>query len=183
MFYYLHYLKDIWFGFNVFRYITFRASMAAVTSFIITLFLGYLLIDKFKRLNVSQNIRDKRVFSLYRLHKYKESVPTMGGVLILIGITFSVLLWSRLENKYIWLCLFVLLSLGIVGFIDDYIKFIKKRSTGLKMNYKLIAQFIVGLIVAWILYLDPNMKLHLELPFFKDVLINLGYFLFLLQFL
>src|SRR3989338_7115393 len=123
MLYYLLYpLRDIWFGFNVFKYITFRAAMSDLTAFLISLIIGPFIIKWLKNLNFGQNIRREYVESLYDLHKHKQGTPTMGGVLIILAITVSTVLWADLLNKYILLVLVSFLWLGLVGFTDDYIK-------------------------------------------------------------
>jgi phospho-N-acetylmuramoyl-pentapeptide-transferase len=120
MFYDLLYpLKDLWFGFNVFRYITFRSSMAAVTSFIICVAVGPFIIRWLKALEVRQYIRKEHVHSLYDLHKHKEGTPTMGGVLIILSVVISTLLWCRLDSDLVLLTAGGMIWLGIVGFIDD----------------------------------------------------------------
>lgn len=100
----------------------------------------------------------------------------MGGILILTVVFISVLLWADLTNKYIWIAMGVTLWLGIVGFIDDYIKLTKKKSRGLTAAVKFTGQLILGLIVGFVLYLDPNIGDRLDLPFFKNLIVNLGVF-------
>ena len=102
MLYYLFYpLRDLWFGFNVFRYITFRAVMASLTAFLMSLILGPLIIKWLKDLNFGQNIRREYVESLYDKHKHKQGTPTMGGVLIILSIAISCLLWADIANQYV----------------------------------------------------------------------------------
>ena len=152
MLYYLLYpLRDLWFGFNVFKYITFRAAMASLTAFLISLTLGPFVIACLKKLNFGQNIRRNHVESLYDLHKHKQGTPTMGGVLIIIAIAFSTLLWANIGNKYLLLALGSFLYLGLVGFLDDYLKVLKKRNLGLNSPNKFLFQVLLGVFVAAIL--------------------------------
>src|SRR3989338_8825467 len=132
MLYYIFYpLRDIWFGFNVFRYITFRAAMASLTAFLLSLVFGPLVIRWLKGLNFGQNIRREYVEPLYDLHKHKQGTHTMGGILIILSITLSTVLWADMANRYILLVVASFLFLGAIGFADDYIKIVKKRNLGL----------------------------------------------------
>ncbi|MDD5422110.1 MAG: phospho-N-acetylmuramoyl-pentapeptide-transferase [Candidatus Omnitrophota bacterium] len=177
MLYYLFYpLRDLWFGFNVFRYITFRAVMAALTAFVISLILGPVIIKWLKELNFGQNIRKEHVESLYDLHKHKQGTPTMGGVLIILSIVISTLLWADLANKYILATLFSFLWLGAVGFWDDYIKIVKKRNLGLTAGKKFLSQIILGLLVSIFIMLFTPIPNTLYVPFLKNVALNLGAF-------
>jgi len=177
MIYHLLYpLKDLFFGFNVLRYITFRTAMAAVTAFILSVILGKILIPKFRRLKITEKVRKQDSARLDDMHSHKEGVPTMGGVFILLSILLTVLLWADLTNKFILLSGFVCLYLGILGFLDDFIKLRKKSSKGLSFNTKLFSQIILGLIIGIFLYLDPDFSLKIDLPFFKKVSLNLGIF-------
>ncbi len=178
MFYHFLYpLRDLFFGFNVFKYITFRLAGAVITAFLLSAFLGKAVIRMLKRLKVGESVRKgKECASIYEHHKDKEGTPTMGGILILGVIFLSVLLWADLTNKYIWIAMGVTLWLGIVGFIDDYIKLTKKDSRGLTVAVKLIGQLILGLIVGFVLYLDPNIGDRLDIPFCKNLIVHLGVF-------
>jgi len=178
MFYHFLYpLREFFFGFNVFKYITFRTAGATITAFILSALLGKSVIRILKKLKVGELVRKtKDVRSLYAHHKDKEGTPTMGGVLILIVVFISVLLWADLKNKYIWICLFSTCWLGIVGFIDDYIKLTDKSSRGLSAAVKLTGQLILGLIIGFILYADPNIGDRLDIPFFKNLIVHLGAF-------
>ncbi len=177
MLYHLLYpLREFWFGFNVFKYITFRAAMASVTAFLISIIFGPLIIRKLMRLKMGQHIRKEYVENLYELHKHKKGTPTMGGFLILISVITSTVLWARLDNRFIMLCLISLIWLGLVGFIDDYIKIIRERSRGLYASTKLTGQIFIALLIGIYLYLDKTISPTLYLPFFKDIIINLGVF-------
>lgn len=173
----LYPLHEIWFGFNVFKYITFRSAGACITAFLISIVFSPYFIRKLALNGVGQQIRNKEEsLKLYLLHKDKEGVPTMGGILILISIIGSSLLWADLTNPYLLLSLFATGSLGVLGFIDDYLKLIRKKSKGLTAFMKLIGQAIVGFLVASYLYLAPHIPPSLEVPFIKEMVINLGIF-------
>jgi len=183
MLYHLLYpLKDLWFGFNVFKYITFRAAMASITAFLLSVVIAPIIIKKLLHLKVGESPRRAYVEDLYKLHKHKEGTPTMGGVIIILSILLSTLLWARLDNRFIILCLISVLWLGIVGFIDDYIKLIKLKSSGLSAAAKFTGQLVLGIAIALYLYFDPQVSTHLYAPFFKHALINLGilYILFVI---
>ncbi len=178
MFYHILYpLRDIFFGFNVFRYITFRAVCASVTAFLISLFLGPFLIRTLKRLNVKERvIKEETCPGLHKLHKNKEETPTMGGILIVASIILSTLLWADLSNPFILFVTATTLGLGLVGFIDDYLKLKREGSFGLTASTKLIGQLAIGAGVGLFIFFSPKIDTKLDLPFFKDVIINLGLF-------
>lgn len=178
MFYYLLYpLKDIFFGFNVFRYITFRASGAALTGFILSIFLGKYLIPKLSQLGMYQRIRKQEEhMGLYPLHKQKENTPTMGGLIIIFGIIISTLLWCKLDNIYIFLTLGATLGFGVIGFLDDYLKHIRKKSLGLTMTMKLVLQVVISGLIVFIIYKSDPVGATLKLPFLKHAILNLGTF-------
>jgi len=167
-------LRDFWFGFNVFRYITFRAAMAAVTALVLSIILGPLVIRLLKFLDIEERIRRKHTEELYELHKAKLGTPTMGGVLILLSLIISTALWADLTNRYIGLILLATAWLGFVGFVDDAIKLSTKSSRGLSLLAKFLGQFILAIAVGFYLYLDPEFTTNLELPFFKNILVDLG---------
>ena len=178
MFYQLFYpLREIFFGFNVFKYITFRAAMGSLTAFLLCIILGPWLIRKLSLLKIGENIIASEVSpSLHALHYEKRGVPTMGGILILFSVIVSTLLWAKLDNKYISLILFSTLWLGIVGFMDDYMKYISRRSKGITMTAKLFGQSILAVLVGLFAFYDPNIGQRLDIPFLKDLIVNLGFF-------
>ncbi|MFH1338334.1 MAG: phospho-N-acetylmuramoyl-pentapeptide-transferase [Candidatus Omnitrophota bacterium] len=177
MLYHLLYpLKDIFFGFNIFRYITFRAAMAAFTAFVLSLILYPLLIRKLKAAKIGENIRKEESARLYDLHQTKQGTPTMGGILILGTVLVSNFLWADVTNASILICVFVTLWLGITGFIDDYYKQLKKRSKGLGIRAKLLSQVILGLAVGVFLFLNPKFSTQLDMPFLKHPQFELGIF-------
>jgi phospho-N-acetylmuramoyl-pentapeptide-transferase len=161
---------------NIFRYITFRAAMAAITAFAISLILGPSIIRMLARIKMGQNVRKEDSVRLYELHSKKQGTPTMGGILILLAITLANLLWSDISNRYILLALFSTLYLGVTGFMDDYLKHIRKCSKGLTVTAKFCSQIILGLILGVVLYLSPDFSTKLDIPFLKDVSWDLGMF-------
>ncbi len=169
----LYPLHDVFSFLNVFRYITFRAAGATVTAFLISLLLGPILIKKLKALKVGEKINKNDSVRLDELHKHKQDTPTMGGILILAAIMFSTLLWADLLNKYIIIVLGSTLWLGLTGFVDDYLKQVKKKAKGLPAIAKFASQIILGLIIGTILLLDPQHSSRLDIPFLKNITFNL----------
>ena len=177
MLYYIFYpLRDYWFGFNVFRYITFRTAMASLTALLISLIFGPVIIKWLKQVNFGQYIRKEHVESLYDLHKHKQGTPTMGGVLIIISIALSTILWSDILNIYVLMTLGAFLFLGIVGFADDYIKVVKKRNLGLRANVKFLSQVFLALIIATFVMIYTPIPTTLNIPFVKFFSAELGIF-------
>jgi phospho-N-acetylmuramoyl-pentapeptide-transferase len=174
MLYHLHYyLVDYFSGFNVFRYITFRSAYALVTALVISFILGPIFINYLKKIQLGEVIRKEGPAS----HAAKEGTPTMGGLLILTSIVIPTLLWADLTNRYILLILAVTVWTGAIGFMDDYLKVVKKHSKGLVGRYKLVGQLTLGLALGTFLYFNPPGAMaggSTELPFFKGVLLNLG---------
>jgi len=128
--------------FNVFRYITFRTIYAGLTALLICFILGPWIIRKLGEMQVGQYIREDGPQS----HHKKSGTPTMGGVLIIFSIVVSTLLWADLANYYIWILLMVTIGFGAIGFIDDYLMQIKKRSKGLSAKKKFFMQAILAVI-------------------------------------
>lgn len=177
MLYYLLYpLHRIIFVFNIFRYITFRAAMAAITAFLISLIFGPMIIKILKQLKIGENIRKEDSKKLYELHSQKQDTPTMGGILILLAIFSSLLLWADIFNRYIIIASLVTLWLGLTGFMDDYLKHIRKKSKGLTATTKFTSQFILGLILGIFLFLNPQNSTRLDMLFLKNVSLELGVF-------
>jgi len=156
---------------NVFRYITFRTILSALTALIISFIFGGWSIKKLRALQVGQYIRDDGPPE----HKSKEGTPTMGGCLILPAVIFSLFLWADLKNIYVWIMMFVILSFGGIGFADDYLKIAKKNSKGLSAFSKFSLQIAAALAVALVLYDYPGFDSRLNLPFFKNVAPDLGW--------
>lgn len=167
-------------GLNVFQYVTFRTAWATITALLISLLFGGKVIEKLRALNIGQEIREE----LSEEHQAKKGTPTMGGVLILGSVFLSTLLWARLDSLYLWLALGATTAFGIIGFLDDYIKIVKKRSLGLTGKQKLIGQLLTAIIVWGCLYWVSNYPWNLSIPFFKETAItnitNVGAFIYLI---
>ena len=176
MLYHLLYpLREFWFGFNVFRYITFRAVMAAVTAFLLTIVVGPPLIEWLKRMKVKQSVRKKEeVGRLYDLHQHKEGTPTMGGLLILAALLGSTLLWADVMNRMVLLAVAVTAALGLIGFLDDWAKLRQKGARGLSRRARLLWQSAVAVALGIALLADRSYPTMLEIPFVKEPLLNLG---------
>ncbi len=175
MLYSLLYRLHDWFSpLNVFRYITFRTALAVITAMLITFILGPGIIKRLRRFSVTQHIRDDGP----QTHLGKTGTPTMGGVLIIISILITILLWGDLTNAYIWVMVFSIVGFGAIGFIDDYLKIIKKDSKGLRACYKFGAQMLLALMIGMFLYMNPKdpFSAVLSVPFFKKWLFDLGWF-------
>jgi len=171
-------LHELFSFLNIFRYITFRAAMAALTAFLISIILGPPVIRRLKRFKIGDKIIKNDSLRLDEIQQHKKDTPTMGGLLILSAITVSTLLWADITNRNIIIVLFVTLWLGLTGFIDDYLKQIKKRPKGLNAVSKLTSQIVLGLILGSILYFDSHSSIRLDLPFVKNISINLdGFFI------
>ena len=168
MFYHLFYpLKEYLSGFNLFQYITFRAAYAAVTALLISFLLGPYVIKKLKKNQAIEKISQYAP----KTHQAKAGTPTMGGVLILISVLVPTLLWAKLTNPYTWLIVFVTAWLGVLGFIDDYLKVVKGFSKGLVFKYKITGQIVLGLLIGLFLYLFPlaqEASTQTSIPFLKD---------------
>ncbi|WP_028325691.1 phospho-N-acetylmuramoyl-pentapeptide-transferase [Desulfatirhabdium butyrativorans] len=156
--------------FNVFRYITFRTIYAGLTAFLICFLLGPWFIQKLKDLQVRQYIRQEGPQS----HQKKAGTPTMGGTLILTSLTISVLLWGNLKNGYLWITLFITLTTGLVGFLDDYLMLARKQNKGLSARNKLGCQTLVALLGSLLLYFYPGFSTEITFPFFKHTTVDLG---------
>ncbi len=175
MFYNLLYpLHDKIHAFNVFRYITFRFASAMFTALLISFIFGPSIIRKLKELKIGQQVREDGP----ETHLGKAGTPTMGGILILLAIIVPTLLWSDLTNRYVWLVMAGTLAFGAVGFYDDYLKVVRKKTEGLKARYKMGWQILIALLIGLLLYFnpqDPNSTVLL-IPFFKRWIINLAWF-------
>jgi len=155
----------------VFRYITFRTIYATITALMISFLLGPWLIATLQRLQIGQTIRKVGPES----HFVKEGTPTMGGALILLAIILPTLLWADLTNIYIWVTLLVISGYGTVGFIDDYLKVVRKNSDGISARQKMFWQITIALIAMVLLY-SNGLDTRLSFPFFKNVNPDLGVF-------
>lgn len=175
MFYLLLYpLRDIISGFNLFRYITFRSAWAAITALVISLFVGPYIIRKLRERQIGEEIRTDGPES----HMKKAGTPTMGGLIVLASVLIPTLLWARITNIYVIIILFSTLWMGIVGFIDDYLKVVKKMPKGLVGRYKMAGQISLGLIIGAMMLLSDQFEGISTLstvPFFKNYEIDFGY--------
>lgn len=184
MLYYLQLLSegasnDFWKAFNVFNYITFRAVLAALTAFVLSLLLGNFTIRKLLSLKLGQPIRSAdEVNKLYELHGKKAGTPTMGGILLLGTTVVSTLLWARPDNIFVWLVLGAMIVAGGLGFADDYLKVSKKNSVGVRERTKLIVQLAIAIGVTWFFLSNPSLDKQasaLFVPFYKKMVIaNMG---------
>ena len=171
MFYNLIYpLHETYSFLNVFRYITFRTIYAVVTALLISFMVGPKITEILKGLQMGQTIRPDGPES----HQIKSGTPTMGGLLILIAIITSTLLWADMTNTYVWLVLFATTGFGLIGFWDDYLKCVRKDPEGLLPRYKFSLQVVVALGTAIGLYGSSAYSTVLSVPFFKDVQPDLG---------
>ena len=160
---------------NVFKYITFRTGLSVVTSFMIVFVIGEPLIKIFQKNQISGPIRQDGPID----HIIKKSgTPTMGGLIIIFGIFSGTFLWADLSNIYILIVIFVSISLGILGFIDDLLKIKQKNSRGLNSKLKLLGQIIISLIAIYILleYSEHQFISNLYFPFFKNLILPMGLF-------
>ena len=160
---------------NVFKYLTFRTGLSVVTSLAIVFLIGGPLIKIFSQNQITGPIRQDGPID----HIIKKSgTPTMGGLIIIIGIFSGTLLWADLSNVYIWTLIFVSLSLGLLGFIDDLLKIRLENSRGLNSKLKFLGQLVIGSITLFILinYSDHQYLYNLYFPFFKNLILQMGLF-------
>ncbi|NHI01193.1 MULTISPECIES: phospho-N-acetylmuramoyl-pentapeptide-transferase [Oceanimonas] len=166
--------------FNVFSYLTFRAIVSILTGLLVSLWIGPRLIRRLQKLQIGQVVRNDGPES----HFSKAGTPTMGGLMILIAIFVSVLLWARLSNPYVWVVLFVLGAFGAIGFVDDYRKVVRKNTDGLIARWKYFWQSAAALAAAGFVYwiAQEPAQTQLVVPFFKDVMPQLGLFFVVLSY-
>src|SRR5512147_2125814 len=165
-------------GFGVVRYLTFRMAAAAVTALVIAFWVGPRII----RILKEKQIGEAAKVEAPKTHLTKAGTPTMGGFIVLASIIIPTLLWGNLGNLYVLLILFVTIMLGAVGFLDDYLKVVKKKPKGLIGRYKIVGQIFVGIVVGGIIYffpqwIDPDLwLLHTSttVPFVKNLELNVG---------
>jgi phospho-N-acetylmuramoyl-pentapeptide-transferase len=164
------------FGFlRIFNYISFRAAGAAVTALLVSFIVGPLIIRRLRRMRLHQVIREGTPDS----HQEKKRTPTMGGLIILAATLIPTFLWAKLNNRYVLIAMFVMLWMGFIGFVDDFMKLKQrqagKKNTGLIEAYKLIGQFSIGIALGWFLWHYPLSTLpgaSTTLPFYKYILIE-----------
>jgi len=160
---------------NVFRYLTFRTGLAMFTSMIVVLVVGTPFINFFSARQILDPIREDGPTE----HIVKKiGTPTMGGVLILLGLFSGILLWGDLSNHHIWFLLFIVTSFGLLGAYDDYKKIKHRNSSGISFRFKIISQILIASVgIFALLHYSQNTELtNLYFPFFKDLIVNLGWF-------
>lgn len=171
MFYYLFdYINKIFAppGFDMFRYLSVRSALSAMTALFLSFYVGPRLIAFLRKKQIGETIREEGPAG----HKSKAGTPTMGGIIILVCVTIPVLFWSDIKSSYILIVLGGTLFLGAVGFVDDYLKVVKKYSKGLIARYKLMGQVLVGLVVGILILTLPEFSQYATettLPFFKNL--------------
>lgn len=167
-----HFFQGHYHALRVFQYLTLRSILAALTALMVVLFCGPTMIRWLHNLQIGQTVRDDGPQS----HLIKTGTPTMGGVLILLAITISCLLWCDLGQAAIWLALLVTLGNGLVGWVDDYRKLVLKNSRGLPGRWKYFWQSLIAVLAVLYLYQAASLPVHtqLTLPFFKSISIELG---------
>jgi len=168
-------LADDFGALNVFRYLTFRTGGAVITALIVSFLFGPVLIETLKnRQQEGQPIRDDGPESHLLT---KKGTPTMGGLLILIALTTTTLLWADLSNGFVWAALGVTIAFGVIGFLDDFMKVSKRDSSGLSGKLKFLLQVVITVVTAfWIMRnLPPELRTVVAVPFFKDTLLEFGW--------
>ena len=163
-------------GASAMAFISTRTALAAVASLLISLIIGRKIIKWLSSMQLKEVIRDDIGLDS---HYVKSGTPSMGGVIIILATLIPSLLFVRMDSVYGWLLFFVMLSLGIVGFIDDYIKVVKKDKSGLAGRFKIAGQVIVGLVLGSVLYFHPDFEAFNTLstvPFAKNLNIDYAYF-------
>lgn len=159
-------------SFRVFDYVTFRAVSACLFSLILSIACGEVVIKWLTKLKIGQSVRDDGP----QTHLIKTGTPTMGGVLIILTVLLTTLLFADLHNVYIWLLLFVLFTTGAIGFLDDYKKIVYKNSKGLSARFKMIGQTTIAIIVGLVLLYGINSPgtMNMIIPFMKSEIVPLG---------
>jgi phospho-N-acetylmuramoyl-pentapeptide-transferase len=169
-------------SFGVIKYLTLRAILSTLTALLISILIGPAMIRWLQTMQIGQTVRDDGPQS----HLSKAGTPTMGGLLILAAIVASVVLWADLTNKYVLVTLIVVVSYGLVGFIDDYRKVVRKDPKGLIARWKYFWQSAIAILVAFFLYYTANPDVPAEtallVPFFKDVMPQLGVFYIIISY-
>ena len=169
----LYPLREVFSPLNIFQYITFRSASAAILALLISFIFGPLILRKLNQLQIKEEIRDHGPDS----HKKKKGTPTMGGLIILTAIIIPTLLLADLTNPFIEILLISTIWMGLIGFIDDYLKSVKKIKKGLIARYKLTGQILLGLIITLWIYNTPawdNIRTVTSVPFLKDSVIDFG---------
>lgn len=165
-------------GFGVVRYLTFRAAAAAITALVIAFWIGPKIIRWLKARQIGEAAKTEAP----KTHLTKAGTPTMGGLIVLASLLIPTVLWANIGNMYVVLITFVTAALGAVGFLDDYLKVVKKKPKGLIGRYKIIGQLTVGLVIGGIIYFFPQLidvdlwkySSSTTVPFFKNLELDLG---------
>lgn len=177
MFYFLSEFRDLFFVFNIFHYITFRAAMAAVTTFVLCLALGPRITRYLKEKKIREKAKRDDCPDLDAFMHSKQGIPTMGGVFIIGSVIISVLLWAQLNNRYIIMTLLTCLYLAVLGFVDDYIKLVKVGGhRGLRAKTKLLWQILLGCFIGSYVYFSPTTATKVDIPFIKTLVVDIGIF-------
>ena len=166
-------LKEVFSPLNVFQYITFRSAAAAILALFISFILGPVIIRKLRQNQIGEEIREHGPES----HIKKRGTPTMGGLIILTAIILPTLLLADLQNSYVQIILISIIWMGLIGFLDDYLKTIKKIKSGLVAKYKLAGQISLGAIITFWIYNTPawdNFRTVTSVPFLKDAVVDFG---------
>jgi len=185
--FYLHQLREFFFAFNVFQYSVFRAAMAAITAFLISVFFGRWFIRYLRQRKAVERTEKAESPRLAEMQQAKRDTPTFGGIILLAALMISTVLWARPDIHFTWLLLGFALALAAVGFVDDYIKLTDSKKKGLSARGKFVAQILIGAVAGLILYLVPLIPGDLEkstsvfFPFLKHLYLPLGgiFFIFL----
>ena len=156
--------------FNVFKYITFRSIYATITALVICLWMGPWFIRKLSEFKLKERINGYTP----KTHQGKSGTPTMGGILIISAVALSTLLWVDLTNLYIWMGMIILVSFGVLGFVDDYLKTVKGNMKGVPGRMRLIVEFAVAALIGYVLINIPGFDRSIVIPFFKNISIDLG---------
>jgi phospho-N-acetylmuramoyl-pentapeptide-transferase len=169
LYYLAEYINYLWHppGFDVFRFLTFRSAVSAITALLFSFFIGPKIIKMLKKHQIGEAKKEDGP----EFHWCKAGTPTMGGLIVLFSVLIPVILWGDLKNMYIILILFVTVALGAVGFLDDYLKVVKKYKKGLLAKYKLLGQVSVGLVVGAVIYFHPffdGINTITTIPFLKN---------------
>lgn len=166
------YLSELFSGFNVLRYLTFRSMMAFLVSLSLVLFMQPRFIRLVMKKSGTQPIRDDGPES----HNKKKGTPTMGGLVILCAVTLSTLLFANPDSLYVWVVLMVMLMYGALGFVDDFKKVSRKNTAGVKARTKLLWQYAIAVVAVFVLLeFSPNFSSSVQVPFFKSLNIDLGF--------
>ena len=185
LYFLIEYLESIYQppGFQIVQFISVRAGLAAFTALVLSTLVGRRIIRWLKRNQFGEQVRDAKDAGGID-HSHKRGTPTMGGIILLIGIVGSTLLWGDLTEVYVWLAILSMLGMGAVGFADDYIKSIKKNKDGVPAMVKVVAQVAIGGLVGATLYFHPQFE-EVQgltyLPFIKSEVINYDFFRFFID--